>query len=162
MSTSIEALSVAPKTKDDRRSAHALDTRTFLPSALMLLAQKIAASASAAYRPRFGVGLTDWRVLAALGAEPWIAPARIVEASGLDKAAVSRSLGVLRHAGLVEGEPGRRGGAHALTPQGLVLHDRMAAAAAERERRLLADFSAEDRVLFAEFVRRMGESADRM
>lgn len=125
----------------------------------MLLAQKIAASASAAYRPRFGVGLTDWRVLAALGAEPWIVPARVAQACGLDKAAVSRSLGALRAAGLVEGDGGRE---LALTAAGLALHDRLVEAAGERGRRLLAGFSGEERALFAAFLRRMGEAADGM
>ncbi len=148
--------------RPDRRSAFALDQRAFLPSAIMLLAQKIAASASAAYRPRFGVGLTDWRVLAALGAEPWIAPARIAEASGLDKAAVSRALGALRAAGWVEsdGAPARRGGALALTPAGLALHDRLVEAAAERQRRLLAGFSAQERAEFAAYIARMTATAE--
>jgi DNA-binding MarR family transcriptional regulator len=148
--------------RPDRRSAYALNQRAFLPSAIMLLAQKIAASASAAYRPSFGVGLTDWRVLAALGAEPWIAPARIAEASGLDKAAVSRALGALRAAGWVEsdGGPALRGGALALTPAGLALHDRLVEAAAERQRRLLAGFSAEERAQFASYIARMTATAE--
>jgi len=148
--------------RPDRRSAHALDQRAFLPSAIMLLAQKIAASASAAYRPRFGVGLTDWRVLAALGAEPWIAPARIAQACGLDKAAVSRSLGLLRGAGFVEsdGDPARRGGAVALTPAGLALHDRIVETAALRERRLLEGFTSEERARFADFITRMMRTAE--
>lgn len=147
--------------RPSRQPALALDTRAFLPSAIMLLAQKIAASASAAYRPAFGVGLTDWRVLAALGAEPWISPAHIAEASGLDKAAVSRALAGLKTAGWVESESGRarRGGALALTPQGMALHDRIAAGAAERERRLLEGFSAAERDLFQAFVQRMTRAA---
>lgn len=150
--------------RPDRRSVHALDMRVFLPSAIMLLAQKIAASASASYRPRFGVGLTDWRVLAAFGAEPWISPARIADLSGLDKAAVSRALGGLRSAGLVEsdGGPARRGGALALTPAGLALHDRIAAAAAERERQLLEGFNAEELALLRAFVARLSDAADQI
>jgi DNA-binding MarR family transcriptional regulator len=99
------------------------------------IAQKIASSASSAYRPRFGVGL--------------------------DKAAVSRSLGALRAAGLVEceGEPARRGGAHALALTGLALHDRMAEAAVERERLLLTGFSGEERALLQGFVERLNQTA---
>jgi DNA-binding MarR family transcriptional regulator len=150
--------------RPDRRAPHALDMRAFLPSAITLLAQKIAASASAAYRPHFGVGLTDWRILAALGAEPWISPARVAETSGLDKAAVSRALVGLRAAGLVEsdGGPARRGGALALTGAGIALHARIAAAAAERESRLLEGFSVKERALLQDFVARMSEAAGRL
>ena len=158
------SLPLSKPTRPDRRSPRALDQRAFLPAAIMLLAQKIAASASATYRPRFGVGLTDWRVLAALGAEPWIASARIAQACGLDKAAVSRSLAALRAAGLVEGDGGaaRRGDLLALTPAGLALHDRLVEAATERERGLLEGFSSQDRVHFAELIARMSLAAERM
>ena len=148
--------------RPDRRSARALDMRAFLPSALTLLAQKIAASASAAYRPEFGIGLTDWRILAALGAEPWISPARIAEASGLDKAAVSRALGGLKAAGWVEsdGRPAQRGGALALTPEGLRLHDRIAEAAQLRERAMTAGFSEKERETLLTLLRRLADNAE--
>jgi DNA-binding MarR family transcriptional regulator len=142
----------------DRRSPSALDLRAFTPAAITLLAQKISATASASYRPRFGVGVTDWRIMALLAAEPWIAPVRIAESTGLDKAAVSRSLRDLREARLVEasGEaPPRRRSVLALTPEGLRLHDELAAAARERERRLLEDFTAPERAQLQDYIGRM-------
>ncbi|MDE3176263.1 MAG: MarR family transcriptional regulator [Pseudomonadota bacterium] len=148
----------------DRRSARALDLRAFVPAALTLLAHKISASASAAYRPRFGVGVTDWRLMALLAAEPWIVPVRIAESTGLDKAAVSRALRNLRAAGLVEAsaEPSRRRGVFALTTRGLALHDELAEAARERQRQLLHGFTAAERELLQQFVDRMLIAAARM
>lgn len=141
----------------ERRSPHALDLRRFTPAAITNLAQKISATASAEYRPRFGVGVTDWRIMALLGAEPWLAPVQIAEATGLDKAAVSRSLQSLRNAGFVEpdGTERRRRNLFALTPAGLDLHDRLVEASAARERLLLRDFTAEERALLQAFVERM-------
>jgi len=141
----------------DRRSARALDLKVFTPSAITLLAQKISTTASAAYRPRFGVGVTDWRIIAQLATEPWIAPVRIAEATGLDKAAVSRSLQNLRAAGLVEttGDASKRRSALALTDSGLALHDRLVEAALERESRLLEGFTPQERELLQSFVARM-------
>jgi len=147
----------SPPPQPDRRSSSALDLRAFTPAAITLLAQKISASASANYRPRFGVGVTDWRIMALLAAEPWIAPVRIAESTGLDKAAVSRSLRDLREAGFVEAsdETPRRRSVLALTPAGLRLHDDLAAAARERERRLLEGFSAAERAHLQDYVDRM-------
>ena len=141
----------------DRRSACALDLRAFVPAALTLLAHKISASASAAYRPRFGIGVTEWRVIALLGVEPWIAPVRIAETTGLDKAAVSRAVADLRATGLVEErtEPSRRRGVLALTARGLALHDELVEAAQARQDRLLAGFTHEERAKLQEFVDRM-------
>ena len=149
----------------DRRSAHALDMDAFVPAALTNLAQRITSTASATYRPRFGVGITDWRVMAMLAAEPWIAPVKICEVTGLDKAAVSRSLRDLAASGLVEsrpGEPNQRRLPFALTAAGLKVHDELAAVALARQERLLRGFSPKERALLGEFIARMRREAERL
>jgi DNA-binding MarR family transcriptional regulator len=149
----------------DRRSSRALDMNAFVPSALTNLAQRITTTASAAYRPRFGVGITDWRVMAMLAAEPWIAPVTICEATGLDKAAVSRSLRDLAKAGLVEvraGEPNQRRLPFALTAEGLAVHDRIVEAARRREERLLDGFTDAERAQLRQFIARMTRSVERL
>ncbi|MGO9423149.1 MarR family winged helix-turn-helix transcriptional regulator [Roseiarcus sp.] len=135
-----------------------MDMDAFIPAALTNLAQKITATASATYRPRFGVGITDWRIIALLAGEPWIAPVRICEATGLDKAAVSRSLRDLAEAGLVEvrsDEPNRRRLPVALTEKGLAVHDRIVVVALARQERLLKGFSPEERAQLKDFIARM-------
>jgi DNA-binding MarR family transcriptional regulator len=141
-----------------RRSKHALDMETFVPAYLTYLAQKISASASALYRPQFGVGITDWRIIALLAVEPWITPGRICDATGLDKGAVSRSVQYLTEAGLVELQDGngtQRRRPLALTAKGIGVHDRIVKLAAEREEQLLACFSAEERAQLIDFLARM-------
>ncbi len=149
----------------DRRSARALDLRHFAPAAITLLAHRISATATATYRPRFGVGITDWRIMALLAAEPWIAPVRIAESTGLDKGAVSRALRGLREAGLAEASrqtPLRQRSTFALTAAGLALHDQLVEAARERERCLLEGFSAEERGRLLDFVERMLNAVDKL
>ena len=156
-------LAASPKASDDRRSPIAIDMDAFVPAALTNLAQKIAAAASATYRPRFGVGITDWRILALLAGEPWIAPVRICEATGLDKAAVSRSLRDLVNAGLIEVQkspPNRRRLPVALTAKGLAVHDRIVSVALLRQEQLLRGFSPEEREQLRDFIRRMRVEAD--
>jgi DNA-binding MarR family transcriptional regulator len=141
-----------------RRSPRALDLKEFVPAALTFLAQRITATGSALYRPRFGVGITDWRVIALLAAEPWIAPVRISEATGLDKGAVSRSLRDLSEAGLIEIRDegaNRRRLPVALTRKGLAVHDEIVEAALAREAHLMADFSPEERALLQDFLARI-------
>ena len=87
-----------------------------------------------------------------------IAPVRICEATGLDKAAVSRSLRDLVEAGLVEvrsDDPGRRRLPVALTEKGLAVHDRIVGIALERQEHLLKDFSPEERAQIRDFIARM-------
>jgi len=143
---------------EDRKSPRALDMSAFVPAALTNLASKITASASALYRPRFGVGITDWRVMALLAAEPWSAPVHIGEATGLDKGAVSRSLRDLAKAGLVEtrdaGGKSRRLPI-ALTRKGLAVHDAIVEAALAREAFLLQGFSPDERAALRDFLSRI-------
>jgi len=138
---------------------------SFVPSALTNLAQKITSSASATYRPRFGVGITDWRIMALLAAEPWIAPVRICEATGLDKAAVSRSLKDLADSGIIEArasEPNQRRVPVALTDKGLAVHDEMVEVALSRESRLLKGFTPDERRKLRDFIARMTATVEEL
>jgi DNA-binding MarR family transcriptional regulator len=143
---------------DGRRSSRPLDIANFIPASLTNLAAKITSSASSAYRPRFGVGITEWRVMVLLANEPWSTPVHICAATGLDKGAVSRSLRDLALAGLVEildDGPKIRRLPVALTEKGLDVHDGIAEAARAREAALLADFSDEERALLQSFLMRL-------
>ncbi len=148
---------------DDRQSAQAIDMDVFVPAALTNLAQKITATASAVYRPQFGIGVTDWRIIALLAAEPWIAPVRICEATGLDKAAVSRSLRDLVTAGFVEANAAARNRRRvpvALTAKGLAAHDRIVVVARARQERLLKSFTPDERAQLRDFIARMRRELD--
>jgi len=139
-------------------SVHALDLDRYIPAYFTLLAGKISNSASATYRPRFGVGITDWRIMAMLASEPWISAGRICSATGLDKAAVSRSLRSLQSTGLIDiraDASDQRRQSVALTRKGVALHDRIVKLAIEREEWLLQDFSAGERKRLLEFLVRL-------
>ena len=155
--------SIAVEIRPDRRSQRAIDMTAFVPAALTHLAQKLSTSGSAIIRPRFGVGITDWRIIALLAGEPWIAPVKICEVTGLDKAAVSRSLRYLVGAGLVElrgGETNRRRLPLALTLKGLAVHDEIVEVARRREAQLLEGFSPEERAQLLDFIARMQRAAE--
>src|SRR3974390_1460558 len=114
------------RSSDNRVSAHALDLNNYVPAYLTFLAGKMSSSASATYRPKFGVGITDWRIMALLAAEPWISAGRACDKIGIDKAAVRRSVRAMKSAGVVTvrwaGNDKRRQ-VIALTRKGLILHD---------------------------------------
>jgi DNA-binding MarR family transcriptional regulator len=143
---------------DERASSKALDFNVYVPAYLTLLANKISSGASAIYRPKFGVGITEWRIVALLAVEPWIAAGRVCDVTGLDKAAVSRSLRDLAQRGLVDMEvdaADQRRQLIALTHKGVLLHDRMVDIAVERERQLLAALSTEEQAALIDFLQRL-------
>ena len=158
MSLRSKARRAGPTAPDDTRiSAHALNLDSYVPAYLTYLAGKISNSASATYRPHFGIGITDWRIMALLATEPWISAGRVCDVIGLDKGAVSRSMRGMKAAGIVDLQ---RGGEQvrqviALTRKGLALHDRIVKLSLARERQLLKGFSAAERKLLINFLSRM-------
>jgi DNA-binding MarR family transcriptional regulator len=159
MSLRSKARRAGPEQPDDRRiSPHALDLDDYVPAYLTYLAGKISSSASATYRPKFGVGITDWRIMALLATEPWISPGRVCDVIGLDKAAVSRSVREMVSNGTVEikrADDDQLRQLIALTRKGLNLHDRIVKLSLARERQLLKDFSASERKTLVDFLSRM-------
>jgi len=143
---------------DDRGSKKGLDITNYVPAFLTFLANKLSSGASAVYRRRFGIGITDWRIMALLAIEPWIPAGRICEVIGLDKAAVSRSVRDMAALGLVETqvqECDQRRQFIALTRNGIEMHDSIVDIALERERVLLAEFSEDERRLLVSLLARM-------
>ena len=142
-----------PATPSVRNGRKTLDLESHVPSLLNWIANKLGRSASAQFREQFGVGITDWRVIALLAIEPHITANRIVDVIGLNKGAVSRCLRSLQARGLVSIRPHKNDGrSHtcALTRAGEALHDRILPVALERERRLLSGLSLQE---FNELVR---------
>src|SRR5450631_1080681 len=159
MSLRSKARHAGPEFGDTTRtSMHALDLDNYVPAYLTYLAGKISSSASATYRPNFGVGITDWRIMALLATEPWISAGRVCDVIGLDKAAVSRSVREMKKGGVVEvqrADDDQYRQIIALTRKGLTLHDRIVNLSLARERQLLKNFSAAERKMLINFLSRM-------
>jgi DNA-binding MarR family transcriptional regulator len=159
MSLRSKARRPGPQAPDNTRiSARALNLDNYVPAYLTYLAGKISSSASATYRPKFGVGITDWRIMALLATEPWISAGRVCDVIGLDKAAVSRSVQGMKSNGIVDvqrTDDDQSRQLIALTRKGLNLHDRIVKLSLEREGQLLKGFSAAERKLLINFLSRM-------
>jgi DNA-binding MarR family transcriptional regulator len=143
---------------DRRVSARALDLDHYIPAYLTYLAGKISSGASSIYRPKFGIGITDWRIMAMLASEPWIGAARICNIIGLDKAAVSRSVRVLQKMGIIDVRPDetdQRRQAIALTRKGVAMHDKIVQLAIAREQKLIEGFTAAELRTLIDFLLRL-------
>ncbi len=114
----------------------------YVPGLVRAVANKLEGGASRFYRKHYAIGLSEWHILVALAADPWITSPVLCKNAGLDKAAVSRSLARMEEQGLVlSRDTSGRSRATALTAKGRRLHDRIAQAALAREEQLLAEFS---------------------
>ncbi len=142
-------------------NARVLDMSRYVPGMITHLSNKLSRGASALYRKHFGIGIIEWRIMAQLAVAPGSSARAICATTGLDKAAVSRSFEVLEGKRLVTFADGdsREQPAH-LTAAGRRLHDRIAAVALERERRLLVSLTPQERSTLAELLNRIGDNLD--
>ena len=133
-----------------------LELDRYVPGLLVWVSNKLSASASQLYRSLHGLGVTEWRVLAYIELFHWSTGAQVCELIGLDKAAVSRSFGILEKLGLLQSRPsGLRKVEYAPTPEGSRVYAEVLAIALAREEALLGGFSAEEKAALIGYLHRM-------
>jgi DNA-binding MarR family transcriptional regulator len=138
-----------------------LDLDQYVPGLLLWLSNKVSSSASAIYHEKFGIGVTEWRVLAYFKIYPWSTASRACELMGLDKGAVSRSIGTLVEGEYLEPRPqGLRKIEYRVTARGTKLHDAVYRIAMAREEALLSGLSARDRAQLVRMLTHMLSNLD--
>jgi len=139
-----------------------LDFARYVPASLLHISNKLSTGANALYRRKFGVNVTEWRVLAVLANEPDISSQRICEVVGFDKAVVSRVVKGLASRALVKivGDVGD-GRRHRiwLSAKGRALYGRIVVVALERERRLLSTFAPHEIETLIAFLAKLSANA---
>jgi DNA-binding MarR family transcriptional regulator len=134
--------------------------------ALLLALLRLADLAARPFHERAGrgrgIGLSEWRVLAALHDRPGSTATDVARLTGLDKMGVSRALASLEADGRVERRPdpddGRRA-LVALTPAGRQLHRSLRAQVRACEQSVVASLSGTDRRRLAAMLERMSSTA---
>jgi len=124
-----------------------VDHDRYLPFLFIAISNHLYRNASQFYQNRFGIGVTEWRVLTALAAEPNSTANRLCEVAELDKAAASRSLKVLESGGYVtiaQHKSDARKHLVAFTPAGQSLYEEVVAAALKRQTRIVSGLSPDE------------------
>jgi DNA-binding MarR family transcriptional regulator len=141
----------APTLHHSANPGEMLDLDRYIPALITFIANKLSRSATSVYQKRFGINVTEWRILSLLAVEPGIPASRICHVIGYDKGPVSRTLAAMQKRELIaiRTDP-TDGRSHviALTTKGRATHDQVIVVALDRERRLLGCLSkAEQDVL---------------
>lgn len=136
-----------------------LDLEHFLPYRLSVLSNRISQDIARLYADRFGLGITEWRVLAVLGRYPGLSASQLAERTAMDKVAVSRAVASLLAAGRLTRDThgdDRRRSVLELSEEGRRVYAEVAPAALAYERRLLSNLKVEDRTALARLVDLLG------
>lgn len=145
--------------------AHEAEVNRFLAAYIMGVANRLANGASAHYRKAFGIGMSEWRAIMAIGTSSHRIVRDVAQMADLDYAAASKSLKLLQADGLVAIEQTQRRGRAAiasLTPKGLAVYRRLCASATRRHERLLHDFSEEETQMLWALLRRIERNVPAM
>jgi DNA-binding MarR family transcriptional regulator len=120
----------------------------FLPYRVSVLANTISNDLARRYADRFGVSISQWRVMAVLGSEPDQSAVEIAARTRMDKVAVSRAVSGLRRSGYLKQRPDRVDGRRwvlGLTARGRRTFDQIVPLARAYQADLLARLDPSER-----------------
>lgn len=135
---------VAPEAREDHDKHAVLDLEHFLPYRLSVLSNRISQDIAALYEERFGIGITEWRIIAVLGRFPGLSANEVAERTAMDKVAVSRAVRTLVDKALLHqafNDQDRRRSELGLSKKGFRIFDEIVPLALAYERDLLADLT---------------------
>lgn len=127
-----------------------LELERFLPYRLSVLSNRVSQTIASAYAERFGIVVTEWRVIAVLGRYPGLSANEVAERTAMDKVAVSRAVARLLERGLLQRDThgdDRRRSVLELSEAGYVVYDEVVPVALGFERRLLSRLDADERAM---------------
>lgn len=137
-----------------------LELERFLPYRLSVLSNRISQTIAHAYADRFGLAITEWRVIAVLGRYPELSASEVAERTAMDKVAVSRAVARLLQRHLLQREihrGDRRRSVLALSEAGYKVYDDVVPVALRYERELFAALDDEERATFDRLMSKLGQ-----
>ncbi|GEM_PF-175731 len=137
----------------------------FLPYQLSFASNAVSGRIALEYRARFGLSIPEWRAMAVIGDYGPLTQRDVTKLTLMDKVAVNRACKVLEDRGLTSRRPNEADGrSHLLdlTESGRKMHDLIMPLAIEMERRLFANFTAEERATFRNLLDRVRAEVDEL
>lgn len=137
----------------------------FLPYQLSVTSNAVSSLIAQRYRARFGLKITEWRIMAVLGDAGEATQRELTEATKMDKVAVNRACKVLEARGLIARQPNDADGrSHllVLTDEGRGIHGEVMPLAKEIEREIFSALEPEGSEKFRAMLRRIFDQAEKM
>lgn len=137
----------APEPADAQGHAQ-LILESFIPYRLSVLSNRMSQTIAGQYQKRFGLAVTEWRVMAVLGRFCGLSANEVAERTAMDKVAVSRAVARLLERDLIRREihsDDRRRSVLALSETGYSVYDEIVPMALDCEQRLIGALDEAER-----------------
>lgn len=142
-----------------------LELERFLPYRLSVLSNRVSQTIAGLYEQRFGLAITEWRVMAVLGRFADLSAGEVAERTAMDKVAVSRAVAKLLERGLIQRDThgnDRRRSVLALSEVGYSVYDEVAPMTLECERRLLTELTDEEAEQLSRLMDKLSDGVGHM
>ena len=152
--------SPSPATGDSGSHESQLDLEKFIPYRISVLSNRISGNIARLYGDRYGLAITEWRVMAILARTPGLSASEVSERTAMDKVAVSRAVARLLESGRLLrsfDDDDRRRSVLKLSEAGYAVYDQIVPLALGFERQLLGDMDATERALLFRLLDRLDE-----
>ena len=157
-------MAAGPREESAPKRAARLDLFKFVPFRLNRLAAEVSSALSAEYAVRYGLDISEWRVLATLGFRHDACSAQyIAHCTRTHKSTISRAVTSLMKRQIierVENEDDRREFRLRLTHKGEALYEELIPRLLRREQEILSCLSAQERKEFARLLGKIEDSLD--
>lgn len=133
-----------------------------MPYRLSVISNHISQTIADIYQERFGLSVTEWRVLAVLGRYPGLSANGVAQRTAMDKVAVSRAVARLLTTALIERDrhdSDRRRSVLRLSREGDRIYDQVVPLALAYERDLLASLDAQERATLDHLLTRLDQAS---
>ena len=142
-----------------------LELEKFLPYRLSVLSNRVSQGIAQTYQQRFGLSVTEWRVIALIGRFPGLSASEVAQRAAMDKVAISRAVRNLLDQGRIEREASaddRRTRHLTLSATGQAIYQEIVPAALDYEQLLISALNPEEQRVFEQLMDRLQTKAGQM
>ena len=142
-----------------------LELEKFLPYRLSVLSNRVSQGIAQTYQQRFGLSVTEWRVIALIGRFPGLSASEVAQRAAMDKVAISRAVRNLLDQGRIEREASaddRRTRHLTLSAIGQAIYQEIVPAALDYEQLLISALNPEEQRVFEQLMDRLQIKAGEM
>lgn len=149
----------------DSEQESLLTLERYLPYRLSILSNRISTLVAESYKGRFGLSITEWRIMAVLGEYPGISADEISLKTQIEKSLISRAISKLLNRNLIQrqiSKEDKRRSQIELSALGYDVYSQIVPLSLEYEQKLLSCLSKDEQENLSELIDRLYAHAENL
>lgn len=142
-----------------------LTLERYLPYRLSILSNKVSTLVAQAYKDKFALSITEWRIMAVLGEYPGVSADEISLKTQIEKSLISRAISQLLKRSLIDRQTSKedkRRSEISLSETGYLVYSEIVPLSYEYEKQLLACLNDEEQNQLSDLIDRLYDHADHL